>query len=226
MESQAAAVAAAEAAAAEAEAAASAAASAAAEAAAAAAASGGGDFDHSRMQELLANVVAGETNEIRLAIDSIADRVASLEEVSQLSMEGLTAEQIASIVHEAKEATQSQLNEEMVALDERVDKRAREEAKRVKEEIEAERARNSMRRVSSTISSYNADLAVRLEGLRLDHEKQGTEVARASEEIAVADASLKELGSELYGLGEVANKVNTICILYDFQREIHEERWT
>ncbi|CAM9956458.1 unnamed protein product, partial [Laminaria digitata] len=116
----------------------------------------------------------------------------------------------ADAAREAAEESQSRMIAEMSALEERVDRRAREEARRAREEREAAEARVSMRRVSSTVSAYTADLATRLEGVRSDQSLQGADVARAAEEIAAAEAELRSLGSELVGLGQVANNVSMV----------------
>ena len=178
----------------------------------------GDSDDQSHTEMIPTSMVMDQISAIQRVIDSIDERVAVIEginmdrdvEVSpQATPEGLTAEQAAAFVRKAKEETQSRLIAEMLALEERVDKRAQEEAKRLRDEREADAARSSMRRVSATVSAYTADLATRLEELQADHEKQGTEVARAAEEIVATDTSVKNLGSELVVLGEVANKVRT-----------------
>lgn len=176
-----------------------------------------------RMEETLSNVLSDQLPTVRSNLESVTDRVTGLEEAAAAAVPapvfqvpsdgpGLNAEAAASAAadaaREAMEETQARILAEMSALEERVDRRARDEARRTREEREAAETRGSMQRMSTTIAAYTADLAVRLEGLQLEHEKQGTEVARANEEIAAAEMDLKSMGSELMGLGQVANNVS------------------
>lgn len=193
-------------------------------AAAAAAATGGGSGgappavvappDDSRIEQILASVLGDEIPMVRRNLEGVRDRVTSLEAamVDAAGPPGLSAEEAAAAAadaaRQANEETQARMVAEISALEERVDRRAREEARRAREEREAAEARGSMRRVSATVSAYTSDLATRLEGLRSEHEQQGTVVTRTAEEIAAAEAGLRNLGSELVGLGQVANSVS------------------
>ena len=176
-----------------------------------------------RAEEMLATMAL--TDEIPLVkrhLEAVDVRVAALEAAPKPdplagtadAPPGLSPEDAANAIaaadaaREAAEDTQSRMIAEMSALEERIDRRAREEARKAREEREAADARASMRRVSSTVSAYTADLATRLEGVRSDQSLQGAEVARAAEEIAAAEAELRSLGSELVGLGQVANNVS------------------
>lgn len=195
--------------------------SAAAAAAAAAAPASGGEPpavvappDDSRIEQILASVLGDEIPMVRRNLEGVKDRVASLEAalVDAAAPPGLSAEEAATAAanaaRQANEETQARMIAEMSALEERMDRRAREEARRAREEREAAEARGSMRRVSATVSAYTADLATRLDGLRSEHEQQGAVLTRTAEEIAAAEASLRDFGSELVGLGQVANSVS------------------
>ncbi|CAM9262700.1 unnamed protein product, partial [Sphacelaria rigidula] len=70
--------------------------------------------------------------------------------------------------------------------------------------------RSSIRRVSTTISAYTADLAARIDGLVLDQEKTETDVVRATGEIAATEDGLKKIGEELLGLGQLTNNVSMV----------------
>lgn len=170
---------------------------------------------------LLAAALADEIPLVKRHLEDVDTRVAALEAAPKPdaaaavdAAPGLSPEDAANAIaaadaaREAAEEAQSRMIAEMSALEERVDRRAREEARRAREEREAAETHASMRRVSSTVSAYTAELATRLEGVRSDQSLQGAEVARAAEEIAAAEAELKSLGSELVGLGQVANKVS------------------
>lgn len=163
----------------------------------------------SRMQQMLTNVLENEIPLVRRNLENVQDRVSVLEaaatDKTDVGEPGLSAEEAASV---AAEEIQARMIAEMSALEDRVDRRARDEARQAREEREAAEARGSMRRISSTVSAYTADLAARLEVLQSEHERQGTEVARATEEITAAEADLKNMGSELVGLGEMANSVS------------------
>lgn len=204
-------------------------AAAAAAAAATAPASGGGDGppppvaappDDSRIEQILASVLGDEIPTVRRNLEGVKDRIASLEEAALVDAAGpprLSAEEAAAAAadaaRQASEETQARMIAEMSALEERMDRRAREEARRAREEREAAEARGSMRRVSATVSAYTADLATRLEGLRSEHEQQGAVLTRTAEEVAAAEANLRDLGSELVGLGQVANSVSFACVI-------------
>lgn len=202
-------------------------------AAAAAAATGDGDGggggapqvvvappDDSRIEQILAGVLGDEIPMVRRNLEGVADRVTSLEVAlgESAGPPGLSAEEAAAAaadaVRQANDETQARMIAEISALEERVDRRAREEARRAREEREAAEARGSMRRVSATVSAYTADLATRLEGLRSEHEQQGAVVTRTAEEIAAAEDGLRNLGSELVGLGQVANSVSAQCVMF------------
>ena len=171
---------------------------------------------------LLAAALADEIPLVKRHLEAVDTRVAALEAAPKPdaaaatadAAPGLSPEDAANAIaaadaaREAAEEAQSRMIAEMSALEERVDRRAREEARRAREEREAAETRLSMRRVSSTVSAYTAELATRLEGVRSDQSLQGAEVARAAEEIAAAEAELRSLGSELVGLGQVANNVS------------------
>lgn len=173
--------------------------------------------DDSRIEQILASVLGDEIPMVRRNLEVVKDRVASLEAALEdaAAPPGLSAEEAAAAAadaaRQANEETQARMIAEMSALEERMDRRAREEARRAREEREAAEARGSMRRVSATVSAYTADLAMRLEGLRSEHEQQGAVVTRTAEEVAAAEASLRDFGSELVGLGQVANSVSS-CI--------------
>ncbi|CAM9561534.1 unnamed protein product [Hapterophycus canaliculatus] len=208
------------------------AAAAAAAAAAAPAAAGNGKSpsvvlpppDDSRIEKILADVLGDEIPTVRRNLEGITDRVASLEDAvadaaaaaaaTGPEPPGLSAEEAtaaaADAARQANDETQARMVAEISALEERVDRRAREEARRAREEREAAEARGSMRRVSATVSAYTADLAARLEGLRSEHEQQGAVVTRTAEEIAAAEAGLRSLGTELVELGQVANNVSVV----------------
>lgn len=169
--------------------------------------------DESQIEQILANLLGDELPTVRRSLEGVTDRVVSLEAAvaDSAGLPGLAEEAVAAAAdatRQANEETQARMVAELSALEERMDRRAREEARRAREEREASEARESMRRVSATVSAYTADLATRLEGLRLEHEEQGAVVTRTAEEIAAAEASLRDLGSELVGLGQVANSVS------------------
>ena len=169
--------------------------------------------DDSRIEEILSSVLGDELPTVRRNLEVVTDRVASLEAAmaDSAGLSGLAEEAVnaaADTARQASEEAQARMVAEMSALEERLDRRSREEARRAREEREAAEARDSMRRVSATVSAYTADLATRLEGLRSEHEQQGAVVTRTAEEIAAAEASLRDLGSELVGLGQVANSVS------------------
>lgn len=183
----------------------------------AAATGGGGSIvppDDSRIEQILANVLGNEIPMVRRKLEAVADRVTSLEAalVDSAGNPRLSTEDAANVAADAarqvNDETQARMIAEISALEERVDRRAREEARRAREEREAAEARGSMRRVSATVSAYTSDLATRLEGLRSEHEQQGAVVTRTAEEIAAAEDGLRNLGSELVGLGQVANSVS------------------
>ncbi|CAM9912557.1 unnamed protein product, partial [Ectocarpus fasciculatus] len=176
--------------------------------------------DDSRIEEILAGVLGDEIPTLRRDLGGVTERVAHLEATvaedgTGAGRAGLSVEEAAAAAADAasrlaNEETQARLAAEMSALEERVDRRAREEARRTREEREAAEARGSMRRVSATVSAYTADLATRLDGLKSEHEEQGAVVTRTAEELAAAEAGLRTLGSELVGLGEVANSVSMV----------------
>lgn len=174
--------------------------------------------DDSRIEQILTSVLGDEIPMIRRNLEGVADRMTSLEAALEGSAgpPGLSAEEAAAAAAEAarqaNDETQARMVAEISALEERVDRRAREDARRAREEREAAEARGSMRRVSATVSAYTADLAMRLEGLRSEHEQQGAVVTRTAEEIAAAEDGLRNLGSELVGLGQVANSVSAQCV--------------
>lgn len=176
--------------------------------------------DDSRIEQILASVLGDEIPTVRRNLEGVKDRVASLEValMDTAAPPGLSAEEAAAAAadaaRQANEETQARMIAEMSALEERVDRRARDEAKRARDEREAAEARGSMRRVSATVSAYTADLATRLEGLRSEHEQQGAVLTRTAEEVAAAEASLRDFGSELVGLGQVANSVSfrNVCV--------------
>lgn len=173
--------------------------------------------DHAlvHVEPTLPKALDDEMPMMRHQLEGITDRVVALETANLdkasksdlLSVEQAVNAAAAVAVGEANEETQGRLMAEISALEERIDRRAHDEAMRAKEEKAAVEARGSIRRVSTTISAYTADLAQRLEVLQSEHAKQGAEVSRAAEEIAAAEADLKDLGSELVGLGQVANNV-------------------
>ncbi len=174
--------------------------------------------DDSRIEQILASVLGDELPTVRRSLEGVTDRVTSLEATmaDSTGLSGLTEEAVsaaADAARQANEETQARMVAELSALEERMDRRAREEARRAREEREASEARESMRRMSATVSAYTADLATRLEGLRAEHEQQGAVVTRTAEEIAAAEANLRDLGSELVGLGQVANSVSHLVIL-------------
>lgn len=100
---------------------------------------------------------------------------------------------------------------ELSAMEERVDRRSRDDARRAREEKEVSETRSSIRRVSTTISAYTADLAARIDGLVLDQEKTETDVVRATGEIAATEDGLKKIGEELLGLGQLTNNVRGVA---------------
>ena len=174
--------------------------------------------DDSHIEQILASVLGDEIPMVRRNLEGVKDRVASLEAALEAAAApGLSAEEAAAAAadaaRQANEETQARMIAEMSALEERMDRRAREEARRAREEREAAEARGSMRRVSATVSAYTSDLATRLEGLRSEHEQQGAVVSRTAEEVAAAEASLRDFGSELVGLGQVANSVSSCTYL-------------
>lgn len=172
--------------------------------------------DDSRIEEILVGVLGDEIPTLRRDLGGVTERVAHLEATvaeDGAGQAGLSVEEAAAAAADAasrlaNEETQARLAAEMSALEERVDRRAREEARRAREEREAAEARGAMRRVSATVSAYTADLATRLDGLKSEHEEQGAVVTRTAEELAAAEAGLRTLGSELVGLGQVANSVS------------------
>lgn len=174
--------------------------------------------DDSRIEEILAGVLGDEIPTLRRDLGGVTERVAHLEATlaedgTGAGRAGLSVEEAAAAAADAasrlaNEETQARMAAEMSALEERVDRRAREEARRAREEREAAEARGAMRRVSATVSAYTADLATRLDGLKSEHEEQGAVVTRTAEELAAAEAGLRTLGSELVGLGQVANSVS------------------
>ncbi|CAM9317187.1 unnamed protein product [Ectocarpus sp. 6 AP-2014] len=174
--------------------------------------------DDSRIEEILAGVLGDEIPTLRRDLGGVTERVAHLEATvaedgaggAGLSVEEAAAAAADAASRLANEETQARLAAEMSALEERVDRRAREEARRAREEREAAEARGAMRRVSATVSAYTADLATRLDGLKSEHEEQGAVVTRTAEELAAAEAGLRTLGSELVGLGQVANSVSMV----------------
>lgn len=194
----------------------------AAAAVAAAAAAGGGEPpppvaappDDSRIEQILASVLGDEIPMVRRNLEGVKDRVASLEE-ALVDAAAAAPPGLSDAARQANEETQARMVAEISALEERMDRRAREEARRAREEREAAEARGSMRRVSATVSAYTADLATRLDGLRSEHEQHGAALTRTAEEVAAAEASLRDFGSELVGLGQVANSVS-LCGLFCF----------
>ncbi|CAN0136933.1 unnamed protein product [Ectocarpus sp. 4 AP-2014] len=174
--------------------------------------------DDSRIEEILAGVLGDEIPTLRRDLGGVTERVAHLEATvaedgaggAGLGVEEAAAAAADAASRVANEETQARLAAEMSALEERVDRRAREEARRAREEREAAEARGAMRRVSATVSAYTADLATRLDGLKSEHEEQGAVVTRTAEELAAAEAGLRTLGSELVGLGQVANSVSMV----------------
>lgn len=170
--------------------------------------------DDSRIEMILASVLGDEIPMVRRNLQGVTDRVKTLEAAlaDAAGLPGLSAEEAAAAAadaaRQANDETQARMVAEMSALEERMDRRAREEARRSREEREAAETRGSMRRVSATVSTYTADLATRLDGLRSEHEQQGALVTRTAEEIAAAEDRLRSLGSELVGLGQVANSVS------------------
>lgn len=174
-----------------------------------------------RIEKLLESVLNDEMPLVRNNLEGVSSRITALEAATLDNAGGsvLSAEEAASAAADAareeNEETQARLLAEMLALEERVDRRVRDEARRAREEREAAEARGTMRRVSATVSAYTADLATRLEGLQSEHERQGAEVARAADEIAAAETNLKSLGSELVVLGQVANNVSWSGSVYE-----------
>lgn len=148
--------------------------------------------------------------EMQGALQGVVERMGVLETATAEHTEAaaeMAAEAAEKAARNETEQSEVRVLAEMSALEERVDRRAREDARRAKEERDAAEAGRDMRHVSDTVAAYTADLASRLEGLRSEHERQGSDVARTAEDIASAEDNLRRMGEELVGLGQVANTV-------------------